>query len=216
MPEIRSWLSLFMIQTMPTMYLGPRLTSASVKVLFVNFMLSGAEVARSERIAAVLTSMIGADWHLGMRGPHVQAHVDISACVPRYLKFWLKWAPVPTLWKNVNYSKKFAPNCWHFSPFEFVIQMWIEFVRAVDTWFSPFQFVIHAMKMWASDVIAEVHQHWIFKFQLHSNGSFPEINDPFSLLGRTLWLSTHCLLRIEALKLDCTTRNEQVQMFRHQ
>ena len=81
------------------MYLGPRQTSASVKVLFVNFILSGAEVARSERIAAVLTSMIGADWHLGMRGPHVQAHVDISASVPlkSYLKFCFKWDPALTI-----------------------------------------------------------------------------------------------------------------------
>ena len=96
-----------------------------------------------------------------------------------------------TLWKNVNYSKKFAPNCWHFSPFQFVIQL--------------LQFVIHAMKMWASDVIAEMHQLWIFNFQLHSSGSFRVLMEAFSFLGRTLWLSTHCLLRIEALELDCTT-----------
>jgi len=57
--------SSFMIQTIPTIYEGPRRTSASVKVVSVNFtVLSDAEVARSERIAAVLTSMIGNDWHL--------------------------------------------------------------------------------------------------------------------------------------------------------
>ena len=43
--------------------------------------------------------MIGADWHLGMRGPHIEAHVDISASVPRnrYLKFFLEWDQVLTI-----------------------------------------------------------------------------------------------------------------------
>jgi len=143
---------------------------------------------------------VSSSWWLPVPAPCTcrPKHEVLSALTELFVR-----AAVAQFWININRGNKLAPRSWQFPPFPFLIQMSLVFLRVVG-------------KIWASNVKAEMHQLGIFNFQLHSSGSFLVIMEAFSFLGRTLWHSTHWFLRIEALKLDCTTWEGTIELFRHQ